>query len=72
MEKTKDCPFCGSDKIYVGHRECLVFHVQCRQCFASSGGVTYPDYDEEARGIEYWDNRCKEIAIEKWNKRNDE
>ena len=25
----------------------------------------------EARGIEFWDNRCKEIAIEKWNKRND-
>ncbi len=71
MEEIKNCPFCGSNNLYVGEAICMEFHVQCRECFASSGRVTYPDYDEKELGLEYWNNRCKELAINKWNKRHE-
>lgn len=69
LKKTNDCPFCGSNNIYVGEAICCEFHVQCRTCFASSGSVTFPDDDKKELGLVYWEHRCKELAIEKWNQR---
>ncbi len=75
MELLK-CPFCGSDKLKVEHKNKfkdirrnfirMSFSVRCNSCHARGGIVTRDiQYDNQADAI----SEAKNKAIEKWNMR---
>lgn len=75
MELLK-CPFCGSDKLKVEHKNKfkdirrnfirMSFSVRCNSCHARGGIVTRDiNYGKEAEEI----SKAKNEAIEKWNMR---
>lgn len=75
MELLK-CPFCGSDKLKVEHKNKfkdirrnfirMSFSVRCNSCHARGGIVTRDiNYGKEAEEI----SKAKNKAIEKWNMR---
>lgn len=75
MELLK-CPFCGSDKLKVEHKNKfkdirsnfirMSFSVRCNSCHARGGIVTRDiNYGKEAEEI----SEAKNKAIEKWNMR---
>lgn len=77
MELLK-CPFCGSDKLKVEHKNKfkdirrnfirMSFSVRCNSCHARGGVVTRDiNYGKEAEEI----SKAKNKAIEKWNTRAD-
>lgn len=75
MELLK-CPFCGSDKLKVGHKTKfkdswkkivrMSFYVMCNRCHAKGSTITKDiSYSDETIEI----SKAKNEAIEKWNMR---
>lgn len=75
MELLK-CPFCGSDKLKVGHKTKfkdpwkkivrMSFYVMCNRCHAKGNTITKDiSYSDETIEI----SEAKNEAIEKWNMR---
>lgn len=75
MELLK-CPFCGSDKLKVGHKTKfkdpwkkivrMSFYVMCNRCHAKESTITKDiSYNDDAMEI----SKAKNEAIEKWNMR---
>ena len=60
----KPCPFCGGEaKVYMEHKKIgLTLWAECRECGAKTVGYC-PKNDLESF------ERCKELAIEAWNRR---
>ena len=76
--KLLKCPFCGSEKLKVGHKTKfkdpwkktvrMSFYVMCNRCHAKGSTITKDiSYYDEVIGI----SEAKNEAIEKWNMRVD-
>ena len=78
--KMLKCPFCGSDKLSIVHKNCakkkpwlrwteMTFSVRCNVCHARGPAFSKFIYDEEkTKAIE----EAETAACEKWNMRADE
>ena len=67
--KLIDCPFCGENYPYLraGFISCNRFAVSCHNCHAHGPVFTYPDYDDEGKPLEEWNEILTREAIEAWN-----
>ena len=74
--KLLKCPFCGSEKLKVGHKTKfkdpwkkiikMSFYVMCNWCHAKGSTITKDiPYDNQTNTI----SEAKNEAIEKWNMR---
>lgn len=77
MELLK-CPFCGSEKLKVGHKTKfkdpwkkivrMSFYVMCNRCHAKGSTITKEiHFNDQAEEI----SKAKDLAIEKWNMRDE-
>ena len=63
------CPFCGSDRLRLGHAHSLTFHVQCCDCGASCGNQNYSDHS--AKGEDALNRVLVEDSVQAWNRRTE-
>lgn len=68
------CPFCGSNRTYVGAVRSTVFAGQCEDCLCHGPEFSYDAVDSgeikfEWKDLNDLDNHLNKLAFKAWNKR---
>lgn len=66
--RTKPCPHCGNDKLWVGNLMATVKGVQCLRCGAELA-VSFPNRDYRYKTIKELEAALLARAIRMWNRR---